>query len=151
MRLALARVVVDTNVVFEGATRRDTMAAWVLEAWLTGLVEPYLSDALAYEYVDVFSRKLSPERWRRLGPLVHALIARSRPVVPHFSWRPSSPDPGDEHVIDCAMNASAHVVTSNVRDFRLAAAQLGLSVLRPADLLPVVKATLRRLGRPRDV
>ena len=38
----------------------------------------------------------------------------------YFSWRPMSPDPGDEHVIDCAMNACASVVTANTRDFQLA-------------------------------
>ena len=41
-------------------------------------------------------------------------------MVIHYSWRPMSPDPGDEHVIDCAMNAGATVVTWNVRDFKAA-------------------------------
>ncbi len=143
MRLALARVVIDTNVVFEGATQRGTAAAWVIEAWLTRIVEPYVSDTLAYEYFEVLSRKLSPDRWGRVAPLVRALLERSEVIVPRFSWRPSSPDPGDEHVIDCAMNAGAHLVTSNIRDFRQAELELGLSVMRPEELPPLVKEKLR--------
>ena len=50
-------------------------------------------------------------------------------------WRPSSPDPGDDFVIDCAMNAGAIVVTSNVRDFRKAQSALGLRVLTPVELI----------------
>jgi predicted nucleic acid-binding protein len=46
-----------------------------------------------------------------------------------------SPDPGDEHVIDCAMNARAPVVTVNTRDFRLAAQTLGLVVLTPVEFV----------------
>ena len=46
-----------------------------------------------------------------------------------------SPDPGDDHVIDCAMNAGVPVVTSNVRDFRLAAQTLGLVVMTPVDFV----------------
>jgi hypothetical protein len=53
----------------------------------------------------------------------------------YFSWRPMSPDPGDEHVIDCAMNARASVVTANTRDFQLAVQTLGLVVLTPVEFV----------------
>jgi hypothetical protein len=53
----------------------------------------------------------------------------------YFSWRPTSPDPGDDHVIDCAMNAGAPVVTANVQDFRLAQESLGLVVMTPVEFV----------------
>jgi predicted nucleic acid-binding protein len=53
----------------------------------------------------------------------------------YYSWRPSSPDPGDEHVIDCAMNAGATVITANIRDFQLAKRTLGLRVMTPVEFL----------------
>lgn len=86
------------------------------------------------------SRKLKPERWGLVKPLLRALLERARPVVVHFSWRPSSPDPGDEHVIDGAMNAGALVVTLNVRDFKRAQDQLGLPVVTPVDFLKRLRA-----------
>jgi hypothetical protein len=81
------------------------------------------------------SQKLSTRRWYRLQPVVGTLLVQARFVPVYFSWRPMSPDPGDDHVIDCAMNAGVPVVTSNVRDFRLAAQTLGLVVMTPVDFV----------------
>lgn len=53
----------------------------------------------------------------------------------HYTWRPSSPDPGDEHEIDCAMNAGAVLATGNLRDFKMAHEKLGLRVMTPVEFL----------------
>ncbi len=128
------RVVIDTNVVFEGLTRQASVPTFIIDAWREGLFRPCVSNSLAYEYADVLSRKLAKARWLQAQPVVEELLACSEFVPVYFSWRPSSPDPGDEHVVDCAMNAQASVVTSNVRDFVWAGAQLGLQVLTPGEL-----------------
>lgn len=52
----------------------------------------------------------------------------------YYSWRPTSPDAGDDLVIDCAMNAGATVITHNLRDFQSATASLGLQVMTPVEL-----------------
>lgn len=129
----LLRVVIDTNVVFEGLTKRGGAAGFVIDAWLAGLLQVCVCDALAYEYADVLSRRLSGARWQRLKPVLGTLLSQAQFVVVHYSWRPISPDPGDEHVIDCAMNAGATVITSNVRDFRTARKTLGLRVITPIE------------------
>ena len=139
MRDLRLRVVVDTNVVFEGVTQRNTAAGWIVDAWLKGLFRPCISNALAYEYREVLATKLSTQRWELIRPLLLGLLDMAEPVVVHFSWRPSSPDPGDEHVIDCAMNAAAVIVTSNVRDFRRAQSELGIPVATPVQFLRRLK------------
>ena len=132
---ALPRVVIDTNVLFEGLTKQGGAAGLIIDAWHGGLLRVYVSTALAYEYADVLSRKLSAARWQRIKPVLGALLVQAKFVPIYYSWRPSSPDPGDDHVIDCAMNARAPVVTANTRDFRLAAQTLGLVVLTPVDFV----------------
>jgi predicted nucleic acid-binding protein len=127
----IPRVVIDTNVVFEGLTKRGGAAGLIIDAWVAELFRAYVSTALAYEYTDVCSRKLSATRWHRLKPVLGTLLARAEFAPIYYTWRPSSPDPGDEHVIDCAMNAGATVVTANVRDFVQAQKSLGLPVLTP--------------------
>jgi predicted nucleic acid-binding protein len=127
------QAVVDTNVVFEGLTQRGGAPGLLIEAWLAGFIDVYVSDALAYEYADVLSRKLSARRWARLKPVLGSLLERAQFVGIYFSWRPISPDPQDDHVVDCAMNAGAVVVTSNVRDFRTAQETLGLGVMTPEE------------------
>ena len=97
-----------------------------------------ISNALAYEYDDVLSRKLSEERWGNLQPVLGRLLSVAQYTSIYFSWRPTSPDAGDDLVIDCAMNAGAMVVTFNIRDFQSAKESLGLRVLTPVQLLGVL-------------
>jgi len=132
------RVVLDTNVIFEGLTRQSSAAGLVIDIWRAGLLQVCISDQLWYEYEDVLSRKLSPSRWQPMQPVLNALIRQAEFVAIYYTWRPSSPDPGDQHVIDCAMNAHAIVVTANLRDFRQAHQQLGLRVIHPAVLLTLL-------------
>lgn len=98
------RAVIDTNIVFEGLTHRGGPAGVIISAWMAELFQSCVSQALAYEYEDVLARKLAPRRWERIRLVLDALLDRAELVTAYYSWRPSSPDPGDEHVIDCAMN-----------------------------------------------
>ena len=131
----LLRVVVDTNVLFEGLTRQGGAAGLVIDAWVAGLIRVHVSTALAYEYVDVLGRKLSPVRWRQVSVVLGALLRQAHHTEIHYRWRPISPDPGDDKVIDCAMNAGAVIVTCNLRDFQTAHSALGIPILAPAALV----------------
>lgn len=114
------RVVIDTNVVFEGLTKQGGATGLLIDSWLAGLLQVYISDALAYEYIDVLSRKLSKSRWTELQPILGTLLSKTKFTSIYYSWRPISPDAGDDLVIDCGMNTGATVVTLNVKDFRKA-------------------------------
>lgn len=131
----MIRAVIDTNVVFEGLTKRNSASTLILRAWQSSLFRPCVSLALQYEYYDVLSRKLSPQRWQRVQPALGTLLKTAWPVIPHYLWRPISPDPSDDFLVDCAMNAKAWVVTYNVRDFALARLELGLIILSPREFL----------------
>jgi predicted nucleic acid-binding protein len=133
--LPLLRIVVDTNVVFEGLTQQGGAAGLIIDAWLAGLMVVCVSSALAYEYDDVLSRKLSEQRWQTLQSVLGQLLNLAQYTNIYFSWRPTSPDAGDDLVIDCAMNAGAIVVTSNIRDSRSARESLGMRVMTPVQFL----------------
>jgi predicted nucleic acid-binding protein len=136
--LPLLRVVVDTSVVFEGLTKQGGASGLIIDAWLAGLMVVCVSNALGYEYDDVLSRKLSEQRWSKLQPVLGQLLSVAQYTNIYFSWRPTSPDAGDDLVIDCAMNAGAIVVTSNIRDFRSAKESLGLRILNPVQFVGVL-------------
>lgn len=129
------RVVIDTNVLLTGLTKQRGAEGLIIDGALAGLFQVYVSNALAYEYVDVLSRKLSSKRWKKLQLVLGTLLRMAQFTPIYYSWRPTSPDPGDDLVIDCAMNADAIVVTSNVRDFSSAKKSLGLSVMNPTEFL----------------
>lgn len=132
------RVVLDTNVVFEGLTKRAGVAGTIINAWYGGLLTVCVTDAMAYEYIDVLARKLSIERVTVTSSALARLLTTAELVTVYYRWRPSSPDPGDEFVVDCAMNANAALVTSNMKDFRLAQRTLGLQMLTPRELLAML-------------
>jgi putative PIN family toxin of toxin-antitoxin system len=131
----LLRIVVDTNVIFEGLTKQGGASGLIIDAWLAGLMVVCVSNALAYEYDDVLSRKLSEVRWIKLQPVLRILLNASQYTNIYFSWRPVSPDAGDDLVIDCAMNADAIIITSNIRDFRSARDSLGLQIMTPVEFV----------------
>jgi predicted nucleic acid-binding protein len=138
--LLLPRIVVDTNIVFEGLTKQGGASGLIMDAWLAGLMVVCVSNALAYEYDDVLSRKLSEKRWSRLQPVLGQLLNVAQYTNIYFSWRPTSPDAGDDLVIDCAMNAGAIVVTSNIRDFRSARDSLDLQIMTPVEFVNLLAA-----------
>jgi predicted nucleic acid-binding protein len=133
--LAPLHLVVDTNIVLEGLTKQGSASGLIIEAWLARLFVVHVSTALAYEYQDVLGRKLSSTRWQTLKPVLGTLLNLAEFTEIHFTWRPTSPDPGDDLIIDCAMNANAAIVTSNLKDFQRAKQSLGLTVLSPAELI----------------
>ena len=93
------QAVMDTHVLCEGMTTQGSAPGLIIEAWRAGLFTACGATALAYEYLEVCSGKLSTRRWQQLQPVVGALLAQARFVPMYFSWRPMSPDPGDEHVV----------------------------------------------------
>ncbi len=129
------RVVIDTNVVFEGLTKQGGAAGLIVDAWSAGFIEVCVSNALAYEYEDVLSRKLSDARWSRLQPVLGVLLNLAKFTIIYYSWRPTSPDAGDDLIIDCAMNSGAIIITYNIRDFRSAKESLGVQVITPTQFI----------------
>jgi len=132
------RAVIDTNVVFEGLTHLGPSAK-VLDAWAERRFRPCVSTTLALEYQAVLQTKLAQRRRETASMALQALLARCEYVPIYFSYRPASPDPGDDLVVDCVVNSGALLVTSNIRDFLGASRQLGFPVLRPESFLPLIR------------
>jgi predicted nucleic acid-binding protein len=128
------RAVIDTNVLFEGLTHLGP-AASVIDAWAAGAFLPCVSTALALEYQDVLARKLKPLRGEAALLALQALLSRARYTPIRFSYRPASPDEGDDLVVDCVLNSQSVLVTANTRDFERPAKRWGFAVLRPPDFL----------------
>jgi predicted nucleic acid-binding protein len=65
-----------------------------------------------------------------------ALASACDPVNVHFRWRPQLNDPGDELVLEAAVNGRAEkLVTHNVREFSRVSKQFDLSVVTPQQFL----------------
>jgi predicted nucleic acid-binding protein len=141
----LGRAVLDTDVLV-AAVRSDRGASRVL---LTAALErryPILASVpLMLQYESVLSRAEHLAAAGISGEdveiLLNAIALVVEPIRISYLWRPMLSDPGDDLVLETAVNGRANVVvTFNRRDFEPAAARFGLDILAPAD-------AVRRLER----
>jgi predicted nucleic acid-binding protein len=64
------------------------------------------------------------------------VIDMAERVTSRFRWRPQLNDPGDEMVLEPAVNGQASaIVTFDLRHFRLGSARFGIAVLPPGEAL----------------
>ena len=105
-----------------------------------GRMRTLLTTALFLEYEAVLKR---PEQRlvtglgiEQIDRVLAALASAAEPVAVHFRWRPQLADPGDEMVLEAAVNGRADaLVTHNIRDFVRPAGRFGLPVVRPGELV----------------
>jgi putative PIN family toxin of toxin-antitoxin system len=132
------RAVVDTNILVSGLNRTGREGA-VIDAWSEQEFQPCVSTALALEYQDVLARKFPVERRETAMKALQALLTRCEYVPIRYTYRPASPDPGDDFVVDCVLNSQALLVTANVRDFKGPGAELGFKVVGAETFLELMK------------
>jgi predicted nucleic acid-binding protein len=71
-----------------------------------------------------------------VGVFLDAVVSLIEPAEFWFLWRPQLRDPGDELVLEAAINGRAEgIVTFNRRDFTPAANRFGVAIMLPAEAL----------------
>jgi putative PIN family toxin of toxin-antitoxin system len=137
------RYVLDTSVIASSLrSKRGASYALLLfaqERSFTLLASP----PLFLEYEDVLLR---PEQRlahglsiARVNGFLAELALLIEQVQIHYQWRPQVTDPGDEMVLEAAVNGRADaLVTHNIRHFASAASRFQLSVLTPQQALKEV-------------
>ena len=130
----------DTCVVVTAFRSQNGASRAVLDWVADRLLVPLLTPALFLQYEDVLKR---PEQLlatrltlTRVDQILAALASAAEPVTIHYSRRPQLSDPGDELVLEAAVNGRADaLVTHNLRHFTKAAARFGLRLVRPIEVL----------------
>ena len=134
-------VVLDTNVLVAGLFSRRGASFWLLERAIDGRLPISVSVALALEYEDVLLRpSMLAQSWanaEQVSMVVDALLSVARLVQPiRVRRRPAMVDPGDDLVLECALEARADaIVTMNLRDFAGVTDTFGVRILKPGELV----------------
>jgi putative PIN family toxin of toxin-antitoxin system len=136
----MIRVLLDTNVLVAGLTSSQGASYVVLQAVAASRLEIAASTALWLEYESVLKRDeiraLHGFNAKEIDTILSALAVWVHPVMLHYIWRPQLRDPGDEMVLEAAVNGRVQaIVTHNTRDFAPIAPDFGVQVLMPAQLL----------------
>jgi predicted nucleic acid-binding protein len=119
-------------------------SAEILRAARNGRVTLLVSVPLGMEYEAVCSelehRLAAGLSEREVEIFLDALLAMAEPVKTHFLWRPQLRDPGDEMVLEAAVNGRANaLVTFNVRDFGIVPARFGIELMVPSEAIGRIK------------
>ena len=134
----------ETSVIVAALRSPAGASAALLMKARQGKVTVLANVALALEYEAACRQPehvmASGLRDDEVGIFVDAVIAMVEPVETHYMWRPLLRDPGDELVLEAAVNGRAvAIVTFNERDFGTAPSQFGVEVLTPAKALRRIK------------
>jgi predicted nucleic acid-binding protein len=127
------RLVVDTNVLVAGILSASGPPGWIVEALLSGEIEPVLDAGIRAEYEDVLRRpelSLEPERVAAVLDVIDAFGLEA--VVP--PWPERLPDPDDAPFLAVTAWVGCPLVTGNMRHFP-AKARGGVVVLTPRQLV----------------
>lgn len=134
------QVVIDTSVLRAGVVSGTGASRRLLAAALAGEIMSVASTALMLEYEEVLLRSAMLERAglaaRDALALLDGLCAVCRPTTIRTRWKPQSPDPSDNLVLEAAANGLADTITTfNLRNLRAPAARFGIAAETPADVL----------------
>lgn len=137
--MSVVRVVLDTNVLVAASRSRLGASFALLYALRNAEFNALVSVPLMLEYEAVLKR---PEQLAVSGRgavmtdgFLDALSRCVEPVHLHYLWRPQLRDPGDEMVLETALNGRADaLVTLNIGDFA-AAANFRMPVSTPGKFL----------------
>jgi putative PIN family toxin of toxin-antitoxin system len=134
------RVVLDTNVIVAGVSSNRGASYQLLKEIPGQSFTMLVSVPLFVEYEATLKRQEICKAHGLSHHDVDALLKMwakvCEPVSLHFLWRPQLRDPGDEMVLETAINGGAQaIVTFNTTDFRQACPRFGVDLWTPATLL----------------
>jgi len=133
-------IVIDTCVLIS-ALRSQLGASFKLLSLVDdSKFEFYLSVPLVLEYEAVASRMARSIGLTRseVDDVIDYMCARGQHRKVHFLWRPSLKDPGDDFILELAVEAECrYIVTHNLKDF-VGAEKFGIKAIPPQKLLEMI-------------
>ena len=135
-------IVLDTNVVIAALRSMRGASNRLLRLIGDGRFRINISVALALEYEDVMKRSvLSSYSESDIESLLDFLFGAANLVPVVTRRRPILRDPGDEHILELAIECGAIIVTHNTRDFG-EARRFGVEIKTPSEFLEMLERSV---------
>lgn len=132
------RIVADTNVVVAALRSSRGASAALLRLGAAGKVTLVVNVALAFEYEAKCADHAAAVELTVDDAVMFAktLIDLAEEATNYFSWRPMLRDPGDDMVLETAINGRANAIVSyNHKDFGNVPGMFNISLLKPHDVI----------------
>jgi putative PIN family toxin of toxin-antitoxin system len=136
--------VLDTCILVSALRSRKGASNTLLRCVGEGAVTPIVSISVFLEYEAVLKRAehrlATGMSLEAIDLFLAALASSCKGTEPNFRWRPQLADPGDEMILEAALNGGATaIVTHNFKDFGAATTQFGIAVLTPQEALKRIR------------
>ena len=135
----------DTCVLVSAIRSPGGASDVLVEFALNNTVEVLISTPLVLEYEATLKRAehihVSGFSTLEVDSFIDAICKVGVEAPTQWKWRPQLNDPGDEMVLDTAINGGAEaIVTFNRSHFEEAARRFGIAVLWPSEVLKKVRS-----------
>ena len=127
------RVILDTNVLVSGVFWRGP-ARRILELWMKGSLEVFVSLALLEEYEEVLN-EIESKRASGLAEGWRMFVAEHATLVHASKVYKICRDPDDDEVLNCAAAARADFVVSGDKDLLVLKRLPDFKIVSPSDFL----------------
>ena len=132
--------VLDTDVMVAATRSRKGASRQLLIGALENTFDILLSVPLLLEYEAVLTREqhlvASQTNRTNIEKLLNEIVSVARLVPLDFRWRPQVADPGDDMVLETAINGQASaIVTFNLRHFERVGLRFGTPAIQPRQAL----------------
>ena len=150
------RVVLDTNTLVSGTISANGPPRRLLNAAIEQAFEFCTSPTLLAELLDVLSRQKFSQRLSQAGLSPELVVADLRNIatlvipinVPHVI----QDDPDDDHVIACAIAASADLIVSGDKHLHnLGGYYEGIRIVNAADAVKIIVSTLKSMENRQNI
>jgi len=132
------RIVLDTNVVMSALLWRGNPFRLLQAIRQDADSQLYSSPVLLAELTDVLSRRAATTQLARIGHTAPSVLADYLEAVELVDPEPLAPvsrDPDDDHVLACALAASADFIVSGDTDLLVLETFRDIPILSPAQAL----------------
>jgi putative PIN family toxin of toxin-antitoxin system len=113
-------VVIDTNVIVAALRSKNGASNKILSLIDKNIYKTHSSVALILEYEDVLKRftKETKLSINDINMFIDSMVMASECHKLFYLWRPCLNDPGDEMILELAVNANVdYIITHNIKDF----------------------------------
>lgn len=138
------RVLLDTDVIVAAMRSPTGASAELLRCINNGHATLLMSVALGIEYeatcLRAEHRLAAGLSEGDVTTFLDGIVAMATPVTTRFRWRPQLHDPGDEMVLEAAVNGGAEaIVTFNLKDYGSTPHRFGIDLIQPGEALKRIR------------
>ena len=136
----MAKVVIDTNVVFAGLQSQKGASHKLLRILPDNKYEIVISVPMILEYESVLLKHSKQIKLSHadINDFLDYICSVAKQTKIYYLWRPVLTDPFDDHILELAIaSSSKYIITYNINDFK-ESTNYGVKAITPDEFIKLL-------------